>query len=96
MDTWGLYKTPTHNGFKYFLTIVDDFSRETWTFLLSTKANVFTILKHFLAMIERQFQTTVKILRSDNALELGSSKETSLFLAEKGIIHQTSCTSSPQ
>lgn len=96
VDTWGPYKTPTHNGFKYFLTIVDDFSRGTWTFLLSTKANASTILKHFFAMIERQFQTTVKILRSDNALELGSSKETSLFLAEKGIIHQTSCFSSPQ
>ncbi|KAH0762701.1 hypothetical protein KY290_018774 [Solanum tuberosum] len=29
VDTWGPYKSPTYNGFKYFLTIVDDFSIAT-------------------------------------------------------------------
>lgn len=29
IDTWGPYKTPTYDGYKYFLTIVDDFSRGT-------------------------------------------------------------------
>lgn len=47
IDTWGSYKTPTYNGYKYFLTIVDDFSRATWTYLLSTKSNAFSVLKCF-------------------------------------------------
>lgn len=96
VDTWGPYKTPTHDGFKYFLTIVDDHIRATWTFLLSTKSNAFTVLKQFFAMVKTQFHTTVKILRSDNALELGSSKDATEFLLSEGIIHQTSCISSPQ
>lgn len=29
MDLWGPYKTPSHNGNKYFLTIIDDFTRMT-------------------------------------------------------------------
>ncbi|XP_019231650.1 PREDICTED: uncharacterized protein LOC109212458 [Nicotiana attenuata] len=29
IDTWGPYNTPTYKGEKYFLTVVDDFSRST-------------------------------------------------------------------
>lgn len=50
----------------------------------------FFILKVFISMVETQFQAKVKIVRSDNVLELGSSVETSSFLASQGIIHQTS------
>ena len=40
VDIWGPYTTPSLNGSKYFLTIVDEFSRCTWTFLMSHKSNV--------------------------------------------------------
>lgn len=96
IDTWGPYKTPTLEGFRYFLTIVDDFSRATWTYLLSTKSNAFTVLKQFLAMTERQFGKQVKTIRSDNAMELGGSFEISEFFSSKGIIHQTTCVYTPQ
>jgi len=62
IDTWGPYKTPTHKGERYFLTIVDDFSSATWTYLLSTKSNVVPLLKSFLAYIERQFSRKVRLL----------------------------------
>ncbi|XP_075108915.1 uncharacterized protein LOC142180748 [Nicotiana tabacum] len=96
IDIWGPYKKPTHDGYRYFLTIVDDYSKGTWTYLLSTKSNAFTVLKQFLAMVKRQFDRKVKVIRSDNALELGGSMESSFFLASKGIIYQTSCVYSPQ
>ena len=32
VDIWGPYSTPSLNGSKYFLTIVDDYSRCTWVF----------------------------------------------------------------
>jgi len=96
IDTWGPYKSPTYNGFKYFLTIVDDFSKATWTYLLKTKSNVFFMLKYFLAMVERHFNCQVKIIRSDNALELGRSIIATEFFNSKGILHQTSCTATPQ
>lgn len=54
-----------------------------WTFLLATKSNEFSILKLFLAMIERQFNKKVRVIRSDNAWELGSSLETTICRLHK-------------
>lgn len=33
MDLWGPYKTPDIGGAHYFLTVLDDCTRATWTFL---------------------------------------------------------------
>uniref|UniRef100_A0A1S4A6F0 Uncharacterized protein n=1 Tax=Nicotiana tabacum TaxID=4097 RepID=A0A1S4A6F0_TOBAC len=77
---------PTYNGFKYFLTIVDGFSRGTWTFLLSTKGNVFAVLKNFFIMVERQFGVKVQKLRTDNAFELGKGSQEAAFLLSQGFI----------
>ena len=94
VDIWGPYHTPTHDNYKYFITIVDDFSRSTWTHLLSTKSNALQVLKNFVNMIENQFQTTVRIVRSDNGLEFNNN-ETKFFFESKGIIHQKSCPYTP-
>lgn len=40
MDVWGLYHTPKHLKEKYFLTIIDDFSRATWFIPLKQKGEV--------------------------------------------------------
>lgn len=96
IDLWGPYHTQTYNGFRYFLTIVDDFSRATWTHLLSTKSNVFTLLKSFIFLVQNQFHSSIQTLRSDNAFELGSSTEVVSFFSAQGILHQTSCPHTPQ
>lgn len=96
VDTWGPYHTPTSSGSRYFLTIVDDFSRATWTHLLGPKSNAFCIIKSFLSMVKTQFGVTFQTIRSDNALELGSSLEGASFFNQQGIIHQTTCPHSPQ
>ena len=36
-DIWGPFKVPSLSGAKYFLTIVDEFSRFTWVFLMHHK-----------------------------------------------------------
>lgn len=51
MDIWGLYKVASYDKYKYFLTIVDDFSRATWTYLLVHKSDVFVMLKSFLKFV---------------------------------------------
>ncbi|XP_019261390.1 PREDICTED: uncharacterized protein LOC109239298 [Nicotiana attenuata] len=81
VDLRGPYHTLTYNGFRYFLTIVDDFTRATWTHLLSTKSNAFTLLKSFIFLVQNQFHSSVKTLRSDNAFELGSSAEATSFFS---------------
>ena len=95
VDIWGAYKCSTHDGYRYFLTIVDDYSRATWVHLMSTKSNAFPLLQSFLALVETQFGISVKCIRSDNGMEFQDS--TALhFYANKGIIHQKSCVNTPQ
>ena len=64
IDTWGPFHTRTYDRYRYFLLIVDNYSRGTWIFLLSTKSSAFQ--QNFLARVERQFDKKVKIIRSDN------------------------------
>jgi len=75
VDTWGPYHTKTIHGQRYFLTLVDDYTRSTWTHLMVTKDEAFPLIKSFVAMVKTQFNGVVKVIRSDNALELGLSNE---------------------
>nr|GEV55989.1 ribonuclease H-like domain-containing protein [Tanacetum cinerariifolium] len=59
LDLWGPYKVPSREGFKYFVTIIDD------------------------------------SFRSDNETEFVNKKMHTLF-SNLGVIHQTSCTHTPQ
>lgn len=94
-DLWGPYIISAMNGCRYFLTLVDDYSRCVWTFLMPTKFHVLNILQNFVAFVQNQFQTTIKILRTDNGSELFNHSLAS-FLTQLGIIHQSSCPYTPQ
>ena len=50
IDLWGPYRVQTYNGYKYFLTIVDDYSRTTWTHLLAAKSNAMPLIRAFVEM----------------------------------------------
>ncbi|CAA7043921.1 unnamed protein product [Microthlaspi erraticum] len=93
VDVWGQYRVPSSTGAVYFLTIVDDYSRAVWTYLLLEKSEVSKVLKNFLAYTEKQFEKTVRMVRSDNGTEFMCL---SFFFREKGIVHQTSCVATPQ
>ncbi|CAA7060014.1 unnamed protein product [Microthlaspi erraticum] len=93
VDVWGPYRVPSSTGAVYFLTIVDDYSRAVWTYLLLEKSEVSKVLKNFLAYTEKQFGKTVRMVRSDNGTEFMCL---SSFFREKGIVHQTSCVATPQ
>jgi len=46
-DVWGPYKVANVCGAHYFLTIVDNFTRTTWTKLLQSKTQVDASIIHF-------------------------------------------------
>jgi len=96
VDTWGPYHTKTYSGHRYFLSIVDDYTRITWTHLMVTKDEAMPLLISFVKMAHTQFSKAVKIIRSDNALEFSKSGTALEFLTSNGIIHQTSCVQTPQ
>ncbi|GJW30331.1 putative RNA-directed DNA polymerase [Tanacetum coccineum] len=95
LDVWGPYKVISRDGYKYFLTVLDDFSRAVWVYLLKNKFEVFEYIESFIKMIFTQFGVNIKILRSDNGTEFVNNKMAVLFTS-LGIIHQTSYSYIPQ
>ena len=65
-DLWGPFSVPTIEGYKYFLTIVDDYFRCTWVYLLKSKSETQAPIQQFSIMVESQFDAKLKCLRSDN------------------------------
>ena len=62
---------------------------------MTKKSEVEHICKIFYNMIENVFQTKISILHTDNGVEYFKHTLRS-FMSEKGILHQTSCTYTPQ
>ena len=59
---------------------------------MKTKSEVQNILTVFYNLVETQFETKIKCVRSDNGLEFKMTN----FFNSKGIMHQVSCVETPQ
>ncbi|KAL6311931.1 hypothetical protein AAG906_013204 [Vitis piasezkii] len=70
LDIWGPFSVGSVEGYKFFLTIVDDYSRVTWVYMLKNKSEVQKYIPDFFAFVKKQFGKEVKAIRSDNAPEL--------------------------
>ncbi|XP_074299664.1 uncharacterized protein LOC141630814 [Silene latifolia] len=92
-DLWGPYRIPSSCGAKYFLTIVDDFSRATWVYLLLDKTEVTDMFMNFINMVSTQLSKTLKVVQSDNGTEF--NRLAGYFFAH-GIKFQKSCVGTPQ
>lgn len=82
----------TAEGYMYFLTIVDDHTCVTWIYFLCTKSKVLTLFPEFIQMIETQYKSVVKAVRSDNAPELKFVD----FYKNKGIVSYHFCPETPE
>ena len=94
-DIWDPSQAKPTLGFQYFVTFIDDYSRCTWLFLMKTLAQLFSIFRKLHAKIRTQFNTSLRILRSDNAKKYLSASVSS-FMSSHGILHQSSCAYTPQ
>ncbi|KAJ0535693.1 putative RNA-directed DNA polymerase [Helianthus annuus] len=74
LDVWGPYKVTSRDGFKYFLTVVDDYSRAVWCYLLRSKLEVFENIESFYELVLTQFKKKIKVFRSDNGTEFVNNK----------------------
>lgn len=91
-DVWGPFNPCTVEGYKYFLTIVDDHSRFLWTYLMRSKSEVYTIIPTFFKQIHTQFNVSIKTLRCDN----GSEFSLPSLYNEYGTVVQYYCVETPQ
>lgn len=68
-DLWGSSSTPTLGGNRYFLSIIDDYTRKVWVYLLKEKSDTFDKFNNWKRQVENQTGKKIKFLRTDNGLE---------------------------
>ena len=68
-DVFGPVSVPTLGKFVYYVSFIDDFSRNTWIYFLRKKSEVFDKFKEFKALVENQTEKKIKALRTDNGGE---------------------------
>ncbi|CAN1305751.1 Copia protein [Linum perenne] len=94
-DIWGPSRVTTLNGKRWFITMIDEHTRLTWTFLMKDKSETTQVFQDFYAMVETQFQTKIRVLRTDNARDYFNSA-LGRFLSTHGIVHSSSCVETPE
>eukprot|EP00253_Pinus_taeda_P030226 PITA_30226 len=65
-DVFGPVKVPSLGKSVYYVSFIDDFSRNTWIYFLKKKSEVFDRFKEFKALVENQIEKKIKVLRIDN------------------------------
>jgi hypothetical protein len=93
-DVWGPSTIPTYTGVQWFVSFIDDCTWVSWVYLMKTKSDVFPIFQIFHQMIRTQFNAQVQVVRSDNGREY-PKKGFNAYFQQNGIIHQTSCVTTP-
>ncbi|CAL8170379.1 unnamed protein product [Prunus armeniaca] len=94
-DVWGPSPTISVEGFKYYVSFVDECTRFTWIFPMFNKAEVYSIFVNFHAYLVTQFSASLKVFQSDGGGEYLSHKFQHYLLA-RGIIHHKSCPYTPE
>ena len=88
-------RVSSHSGARYFLFIIDDFSRKVWTYILKQKSEAFEKFKEWKVLVETQTNRKVKKLGIDNGSEF-CSKEFNQFCRKQGIERHKTIRGIPQ
>ena len=94
-DVFGPVNIKSLGGSSYYVTFIDDASREVWVYPMKSKAKLFEIFQKFLVVVERESNNLLKCLRTDNGGEY-------CFIAFKdycnkfGIKHEKAVPGTPQ
>ena len=81
------------DNYKYYLVLVDHYSRYTWLYPLKMKSQVRETFIAFKALVENRFNNTIGTLFSDNGGEFIALRS---FLSAAGISHLTSPPHTPE
>lgn len=94
-DLCGPITPHTQGGNRYFLLLVDDFSRYMWVYLIKTKDEALAMFKKFKLEVEKESSHKVKMLRTDRGGEFISRLFTE-FCEEEGVKRQLTAPYTPQ
>jgi hypothetical protein len=73
-DFFGPVSVPSLGKSMYYVSFIDDFSRNTWINFLRKKSKVFDRFKDFKPLVENQTEKRIKVLRTDNGGEFYMNK----------------------
>ena len=82
-------------NFVYYVSVIDDFSRNKWIYFLRKKFEVFDRFKEFKTLVENQTEKKIKVLRTNNGGEF-CKKEFEEFYKKCGIAQQKNTLYTPQ
>ncbi|WP_416514659.1 integrase catalytic domain-containing protein, partial [Klebsiella pneumoniae] len=94
-DVWGPAPIMSLDGYKYYVSFIDDFTKTTWIYFMKNKTEVLSHFQTFLKMIQNEFNCSIKVIRTDNGTEF-KNQNFSQILHENDILHETSCVHTPQ
>jgi transposase InsO family protein len=94
-DLVGPTTTKGLKGERYFILLIDDYTRMIGFFFLKNKSEAFENFKIYKEMVENEMDSRIKCLRSDNGGEF-TSKEFMDYCNNHGIKSQFSIARTPQ
>src|SRR5579859_788977 len=94
-DLCGPITPATHGGRRYFILLVDDYSRYMWLQLLTGKDQAAEVIKRFKARAEAECGRRLRVLRTDRSGEF-TSAEFAEYCAEEGVERHLTAPYSPQ
>lgn len=94
-DLWGPSSITSNGGARYFMTLIDDFSRRVWIYTLKHKSEALQRFKQWVTLNENQYDRKVKKFRTDNGLEF-CSKDFDEFCRNHGIVRHLTVAGTPQ
>lgn len=94
-DLCGPISPTTPAGTKYFMLLVDDFSRMMWVYMLKTKDEALSCFKRFKLLVENGTKQTIQVFRTDHGGEF-CSKEFENFCIDSGILRHYTAPYTPQ
>lgn len=81
-----------YKGLKYFISFIDDKSRYSYIYTMKVRSEAAEKFKEYKSLVENQFNTSIKVLRTDNAPEYCQG-EFKRLIDEAGIHHELTLNS---
>ena len=81
-DVWGPSPVVSVQGFKYYVVLIDNYSRFCWLYPMKKKSDFFSIFTAFQSLVQNQFSTNIGTFQCDGGGE---------FICNQLLVHFKKC-----